>query len=129
MAHSILVVDDAENTRGILTYLLKNKGYSVRAATNGEDALRLIESAAPDLVVLDAMMPRLSGYEVCARVKAEERTRAIPVILLTAQPHEAGETVTRWKPELRPNEVMAKPFKIQELLARIEGLLKPAPGA
>jgi DNA-binding response OmpR family regulator len=125
MAQSILVVDDAENTRGILTFLLKNKGYAVNSATNGEEALRQILNSPPDLLVLDAMMPMLSGYEVCARVKGEERTRAIPVILLTAQSREAGETVQRWKPELRPNEVIAKPFKIQELLARIEVLLKP----
>ena len=123
MARSILVVDDAENTRGILTFILKSKGFEVALATNGEEALEKFRARTPDLVVLDAMMPKVSGYEVCSVIKADERTRKIPVIMLTAQSEQAGETVSRWKDELRPDEVMGKPFKVQELLARIEQLL------
>ena len=123
MARSILVVDDAENTRGILSFLLKNKGYSVTVATDGQEALDHLNGGTPDLVVLDAMMPRVSGYEVCAKIKGDEKTRKVPVIMLTAQQDTAGDTVQRWAPELRPDLVMGKPFKIQDLLARIETLL------
>ncbi len=130
MARSILIVDDAENTRGILTFILRNKGFEVALAADGEEALEKFRARTPDLVVLDAMMPKVSGYEVCSVIKADERTRRIPIILLTAQAEQAGETVQRWKRELRPDEVMGKPFKVQELLARIEQLLaaaNPAP--
>ncbi len=129
MARTILVVDDAENTRGILSFLLKNKGYAVTVATDGQEALDRLESQTPDLVVLDAMMPRVSGYEVCAKIKGDEKTRKVPVIMLTAQQDTAGDTVQRWAPELRPDLVMGKPFRIQDLLVRIETLLPFQAGA
>lgn len=129
MARSILVVDDTENTRSILTFILQGKGYEVTLAANGEEAIEKLRARTPDLIVLDAMMPKVSGYEVCAVVKGDERLSRIPVIMLTAQSEQAGETVTRWKKDLRPDEVMGKPFKVQELVARIEQLLPAEKGA
>jgi CheY-like chemotaxis protein len=123
MGRNILVVDDTEHTRSIVLFILNQKGFTVTLATNGEEALEKLKTLRPDLIVLDAMMPKVSGYEVCAHVKGNEATRAIPVIMLTAQSQQAGETVTRWRPDLRPDLVMAKPFKVQELLARVEEVL------
>jgi two-component system alkaline phosphatase synthesis response regulator PhoP len=129
MARHILVVDDTENTRSILTFILQSKGFEVAIAMNGEEALEKFRARPPDLMVLDAMMPKMSGYEVCAAIKGDERFGRIPIVMLTAQAEQAGETVQRWKRDLRPDEVMAKPFKVQELVARIEQLLAAPRGS
>lgn len=129
MARSILVVDDTENTRSILTFILQGKGFEVAIAVNGEEALEKFRAKPPDLMVLDAMMPKVSGYEVCTALKGDERYSRVPIIMLTAQSEQAGATVQRWKEGLRPDEVMGKPFKVQELVARIEQLLGAPKGS
>ena len=115
----ILVVDDSKNARSAVAFILKSKGYEVVEAGDGEEALERFRERRPDLVLADALMPRKNGYELCAALKELVSTRDIPVILLTGQADTAGGTVKRWNPELRPNEIISKPFKIQELVDRI----------
>ena len=80
----ILAVDDNKQNLDLLTKALTSANYKVITATDGPTALRLVESAAADLVLLDVMMPGMSGYEVCERIRANEATRVLPVVMLTA---------------------------------------------
>src|SRR5687767_3587393 len=85
MVQRILVVDDEENVVRLLRIRLEGRGYEVAAAHDGETALRLIGEQAPDLVLLDVMMPKIDGFEVLRRLKADSETASIPVIMLTAR--------------------------------------------
>ena len=81
----ILVVDDDETNVGLIKQILEKINYKVIEAFNGEEALRKIEEDSPDLLILDVMMPKMNGLEVCRRIKSNEKTRLIPVVMLTAK--------------------------------------------
>jgi len=121
MAKRILIADDSVNTRGILKFMLQNQGFELVEAENGEEALAKADSAAPDLIVLDGMMPKLTGFDACRYLKENPRTKSIPVILLTAVPQ--TDPTRDWKKEAPADRFMAKPFQMRDLLAAIESLL------
>ena len=119
---SILVVEDNLETRELLSYNLKNAGYAVRTAGDGPKALELATRARPDLVLLDVMLPGgMDGLEVCRRLKQGERTRGVPVIMLTALGDEVDRIVGL---ELGAEDYVAKPFSPRELLLRIKAVLR-----
>lgn len=116
----ILIVDDAEDTVDLLKKRFRAEGYDTSEAYNGEEALRKVPEYNPDLVVLDVMMPKIDGYEVCQRLKADEKTKYIPVLMLTAK----GEVEHKVKGlNIGADDYMAKPFDYKELSARIRSLL------
>jgi len=119
----ILVADDEVYIVHILEFSLSMEGYEVVSANNGVAALEVIEKEMPDLVVLDVMMPGLSGHEVCRRLRTDPRTRHIPIIFLTAKdsPAERDEGL-----ELGANAYITKPFGPRKLIEAIEGLLEDA---
>ena len=112
---TVLVVDDEPLNVRILAGVLKD-GYRVVTAGSGREALELASSERPDLVLLDAMMPGLDGYEVCRRLKEDRRTRAIPVVFLTARDDEGGETRGF---EIGGIDCIAKPMSPPVVLARV----------
>ena len=85
---NILLVEDEPSQREVLTYNLEAEGFKIICADNGEDALLLVEEEEPDLILLDWMMPNLSGIEVCRRLKSRVETRSIPIIMLSARSEE-----------------------------------------
>ena len=114
----ILVVDDDPPSVKLTAFLLREEGYEVLAATNGPDALRLVEREKPDLILLDVMMPGKDGFETLREVRARQ---AIPVIFLSAK----GETTDRVAGlELGADDYLAKPFEPAELLARVKAVLR-----
>jgi len=121
MAKRVLIADDSANTRGILRFMLQNQGFELLEAENGEEAIAKAISSAPDVIVLDGMMPKKSGFEACRELKQNPKTKPIPVILLTAvaqtQPNHD------WASESPADKFMAKPFQMKELLAAIESLM------
>ena len=117
----LLLVEDEPAQREILLYNLEAEGYTVITADNGEDAALLIEEEVPDLIVLDWMLPRLSGIELCRRIKARAATRDIPVIMLSAR----GEESDRVRGlETGADDYVTKPYSRPEFLARIRALLR-----
>jgi DNA-binding response OmpR family regulator len=116
----VLVADDDEDILGLVSFRLERSGYEVAAAKDGEEALRLARELSPAVVVLDVMMPRLDGYEVTRRLREDEATRGIPVILLTALAQEAD--VARGF-ESGADDYLRKPFSPQELAARVQAVL------
>ena len=122
MAHeSILAVDDEEDILELLRYNLSREGYRVTPATTGEEAVRLALSLLPDLILLDLLLPGMDGLEVCRRLKADARTRSIPLIMLTAKGEEADIVAGL---ELGADDYVTKPFSPRVLLARIRTVLR-----
>jgi len=115
---TILVVEDEENLLEALKYSLKKEGYSVLTAGDGEKGLELAREAKPDLVILDIMLPKLDGLEVC-RILRRETT--IPILMLTAKAEEVDRVVGL---ELGADDYVSKPFGMRELLARVKALLR-----
>ena len=120
----VLVVDDEKDIRKVLEYNLKKEGYEVSLAATGEEALAAVESRAPDLVVLDLMLPGTDGLEVCRILKSNPRTRAMPVLMLTAKGSETDQVVGL---ELGADDYVTKPFALKVLLVRIKKLLQRRP--
>jgi class 3 adenylate cyclase len=116
MSGRILVVDDTPANIQALAGTLKEKGYQISVATNGQQAIEVVERVRPDLILLDVMMPEMDGFETCRRLKASDTTRDIPVIFLTART-ETGDIVRGF--ELGAVDYVAKPFNAHELLARV----------
>jgi two-component system, OmpR family, phosphate regulon response regulator PhoB len=119
-APTILVADDEEDVRELVVYRLSRSGYNVIGASDGLEAFELASERAPDLMVLDVMMPKLDGYELTRRLRAEEALRAIPVILLTAR---SQETDVDRGFEVGADDYIKKPFNPDELVARVRAVL------
>jgi len=116
----ILIVDDNVDTVELLRKRLRADGYETAEAYNGEECLSLVPECNPDVIVLDVMMPRLNGYEVCNRLKADEATKYIPVIMLTAK-SDVEDKVRGL--DVGADDYLAKPFDYKELAARIRSVL------
>lgn len=117
----ILVVEDEETLSLLLAYNLESEGFTVECVERGDEAdLRLIENP-PDLVILDWMLPGVSGLEICRRMRARQATRALPVIMLTARGEE-GERVRGLS--TGADDYIVKPFSVPELIARVRALLR-----
>lgn len=117
----VLVVEDEPAQREVLAYNLEAEGFDVSRAENGEEALILVDEDMPDIIVLDWMMPNLSGIEVCRRLKMKAETRSIPVIMLSAR----SEEVDRVRGlETGADDYVIKPYSVIELMARVRSQLR-----
>jgi two-component system, OmpR family, phosphate regulon response regulator PhoB len=121
MTATILVIEDEEPIQVLLRYNLESEGYRVRASAQGEDAMFLIDEERPDLILLDWMLPGISGIEVCRMVRTRPETRDIPIIMLTARSEEP-ERVRGLA--TGADDYLVKPFSVPELLVRIKTILR-----
>jgi DNA-binding response OmpR family regulator len=123
MANKILVVDDEPNIVLSLEFLMKQAGFQVRTASDGEAALAAVAAERPDLVLLDVMMPRKNGYEGCQAIRANPDWQKVRIIMLTAK----GREVEREKGlALGADDYITKPFSTQEVVERVRELLAEA---
>jgi two-component system phosphate regulon response regulator PhoB len=120
----ILVVEDEADIRQILAYNLGQAGHEVLATDRGGPALTMVREQRPDLVLLDLMLPDISGLEVCRGLKSDASLRAIPVVMLTARSEEIDRVVGF---ELGADDYVVKPFSVRELLLRIQAVLRRSP--
>ncbi len=121
MAKRILIADDEPNIVISLEFLMKREGFEVAVANDGEAALRQFTQAQPDLVLLDVMMPRKSGYEVCQEIRAHPEWRSTKIIMLTAK---GRETEIAKGLALGADDYMTKPFSTKELVAKVKQVLE-----
>ena len=122
---SVLLVDDEPDLRSVLDFNFRSAGFETALAANGEEALRLAALRVPDLVLLDLMLPDLPGTEVCRRLKADPRTRDVPVIMLTARGDEIDRIVGF---EVGADDYVTKPFSPREVVLRARAILRRAAG-
>lgn len=123
MPQSVLVVDDEGNILLSLEFLMKKAGYEVRLARDGDEALAEIGKARPDLVLLDVMMPKRNGFDVCEAIRANPEWRAMRIILLTAK----GRDIEREKGlALGADDYITKPFSTREVVERVTAWIGPA---
>jgi DNA-binding response OmpR family regulator len=123
---NILVVEDEKDIIEVLRYYLEKENFRVHIARDGFAALELASRVIPSLILLDLMLPQLDGIEVCKRLKADERLREIPIIMLTAKAEEADKIKGL---ELGADDYVTKPFSAKELVARIKAQLRRREGA
>ena len=122
---TILVVDDERDLASLLDFNLRQAGFETALASTGAEALALARRRAPDLVLLDLMLPDLPGTEVCRQLKADARTRHVPVVMLTAKGDELDRVVGF---ELGADDYVVKPFSVRELVLRVQAVLRRAAG-
>jgi two-component system phosphate regulon response regulator PhoB len=121
MQPHVLIVEDEDALSELLQYNLKKEGFKVFVAGDGEEAMMLVAERQPDVVVLDWMLPKISGIEVCRRLRAKQETRNLPIVMLTAR----GEEADRIRGlDTGADDYIVKPFLMKELFARIRAVLR-----
>ena len=120
MSSKVLIVDDEMYILNILDFSLDSEGFKVITAANGEDALTKANAELPDLVILDIMMPKLDGFEVCRALKAKPDTKHIPVILLSAKDRDADKQKGK---EVGADLYLTKPFSPSKLVSEVQQIL------
>ena len=123
MSVKILIADDEQNQLELLSFNLTQAGFSVAQAQDGKQALTMIEDSPPDLVVLDWMMPHLSGIELCRILRSRRDTKLLPIIMLSARGEEGDRTLGL---DTGADDYMSKPFSPRELTSRVRALLRRA---
>ncbi len=121
MAKKILIADDEPNIVISLEFLMKREGFDVTVATDGEEAVNRIRSDRPDLVLLDVMMPKKSGFEVCQEIKADPELESTRILMLTAK---GRDTEVSKGLALGADAYMTKPFSTKELVERVRSMLE-----
>ena len=122
MTKKVLVADDEPNIVAAVEFLLQRSGYEVHVARNGDEALRLVETQQPDLVLLDVMMPLRSGYEVCTRMRERPEWRHIKIVMLSAKGRDAEVSKGL---ATGADLYVTKPFSTRDLIGKINNLLDP----
>src|SRR5437773_6686411 len=122
MPARILIVEDDQDIAQLVARYLDKAGYTTEILASGREALRTIGARVPDLLVLDLMLPHVDGLEICRAVRTNEKTAAVPIIMLTARAEESDRIVGL---ELGADDYVAKPFSPSELVARVRALLRP----
>ncbi len=117
MQKRILIVDDEINIVISLEFLIKQAGYAIQIARDGEEALTFVDSYQPDLILLDVMMPKINGFEVCRRIREDSTKQHIKIIMLTAKGREVEMTKGL---DLGADDYVIKPFSTKELLSKVK---------
>ena len=124
MSRKILIADDEPNILISLEFLMKREGYAVTVARDGQEALDAVARERPDLVLLDVMMPKKTGFDVCQALRADEANRDVRIVMLTAK---GRDTDVAKGTALGADAYMTKPFSTKELVAKVRELLQAAP--
>jgi DNA-binding response OmpR family regulator len=120
MVKRVLIVDDEPNIVLSLEFLMQREGYQVATAADGEAALEALAAQAPDLVILDVMLPKMNGFDVCRHIRADPRWKGVRILMLTAR---GRETEVAKGLGLGADLYVTKPFSTKELVAQVKGLL------
>ena len=123
METSILIADDEPNQLELLDFNLKSAGFSIIKASNGLEALELIENHSPDLIILDWMMPKMSGIDVCRTLRSRSETKQTPIIILSARSEDSDKSLGL---DTGADDYISKPFSPKELVSRVKALLRRA---
>ena len=123
MKTCILIADDEPNQLELMDFNLTNAGFSIIKARNGKEAIELIENHSPDLIILDWMMPKMSGIDVCRTLRSRSETKLIPIIILSARSEDSDKSLGL---DTGADDYISKPFSPKELISRVKALLRRA---
>lgn len=126
MKETILIVEDDPHIAELVKYNLEKAGYEGLTAGSGEDALQVLKQKRPALIILDVMLPKMDGFELCRSIKGDSRLKGIPVIMLTAKGEEVDRIVGL---ELGADDYVVKPFSTRELILRVKAVMRRTPAA
>ena len=121
MKTNILIADDEPNQLELMSFNLESSGFSTIKARNGKDALQLIEDHSPDLVILDWMMPYISGIDLCRTLRSRSETKLLPIIILSARSEDSDKSLGL---DTGADDYISKPFSPKELISRVNALLR-----
>ncbi len=121
MKPSILIIEDEKDLAQLVSYNLEQEGFRVKTESNGNDGYERVVKDLPDLILLDLMLPKMSGLEVCRMIRSNSKTKAIPIIMLTAKGEEIDRVVGF---EMGADDYIVKPFSPRELVLRVKAILK-----
>ena len=117
----ILIVDDEQDIADLISYNLEKEGYTTIKAYDGGDVLKTVKNQKPDLIILDLMLPRMNGLDICRAIRANPETVQLPIIMLTAKSDEVDKIIGL---EIGADDYMTKPFSVKELIARVRTVLR-----
>ena len=121
MAKKVLMIEDEPDIIGLVTHYLEKEGYRMTAVRDGAKGLKQIQAELPDLLILDVMLPGMDGLEICRRLRADSKSAALPILMLTAKGEETDRVVGL---EMGADDYLTKPFSPKELAARVKALLR-----
>ncbi|HEV3028155.1 MAG TPA: response regulator [Planctomycetota bacterium] len=124
---TILLVEDSKNLRDIIAMTLRGRGWGVIESEDGEDALEKARTQEPDLILLDVILPGISGFEVCAMLKGDDRWKHIPIVMLSGITKGSGKSDDHWKHLSNADAFISKPFRAHQLMSRVDELLGKLP--
>jgi len=117
----ILIVDDQKDIVELIRFKMENEGFECLVAFDGEEGLQKAKKEVPDLILMDIMMPKINGYQVCRLLKSDENYKNIPIIMLSAKDQESDKF---WGKESGADDYITKPFEFEELFQKIQGYLE-----
>ncbi|MEN6422979.1 MAG: response regulator transcription factor [Smithella sp.] len=117
----IMIVDDEKDIADLISYNLEREGFSTARAYDGETALRIVKTQKPDLIILDLMLPKMNGLDVCRTIRRNPETAGVPIIMLTAKCDEVDKIIGL---EVGADDYVTKPFSVKELMARVRSILR-----
>ena len=123
---TIMIIDEPTRLRDLLASILRMRGYAVLECDGGQAALKRLRHVRPDLVIVEAILPVMSGFQVCATLRRDPILRDIPTLMMCSEKHHLLKGGT-WKDHVPADEFIARPFGVQELLVRVDGLTRPVP--
>lgn len=124
---TILLVDEPTRMRELLTSILRMRGYAVIERDNGRDLMASIRTLKPDLLIIEAMLPFITGFEICAMLRRDPELRSLPVLMMCSMTHKFAREDVRERYPVPADEFIVRPFGLQDLLARIERLVGMIP--
>ena len=123
MDQTIMLIDEPTRLRDLLASILRMRGYAVLECDGGQDAMKRLRTVRPDLIIVEAILPVMSGFQICANLRRDPVVQDIPTLMMCSEKHHLLKGRT-WKEHVPADEFIARPFGVQELLVRIAGLLR-----
>src|SRR5689334_2017688 len=124
---TIMLIDEPTRLRELLSSILRMRGYAVLECDGGRDFFRRLRRVRPDLVIVEAILPVMSGFEICSTLRRDPILKDVPTLMMCSEKHHLLKGGA-WREHVPADEFIARPFGVQELLARVAGLTNPVPG-
>ena len=123
---TLMIIDEPTRLRDLLSSILRMRGYAVLECDGGNDAFKRLRHGRPDLILVEAILPVMSGFQICATLRRDPILKDIPTLMMCSEKHSLLKGGT-WKEHVPADEFIARPFGVQELLVRVAGLTRPVP--